>query len=144
MVQVSQLVSKMKDESTGNTESRTTKQLLDKITSLSQQHLARAANALSMIWNGAIEPLDLPALEPKPGFSADFTTVADVNRVELALLKSISTGTFIDVQFYAYSAICNDLPLDLKPLFASSIAIEEWGSAIATRKFEGFFRFAPF
>ena len=36
MLQVSQLVSKMKQESTGGDESKTMKQLLDKIASLSQ------------------------------------------------------------------------------------------------------------
>ena len=132
----------MKDESTGDTESRTTKQLVDKITSLSQPQLARAADALSMIWNGAIEPLDSPALKPEPSFSANFT-VTNANRVELALLRSISTGTFIDVQFCAYNAISNDVQLDPKPLFTSSIVIKGFSSAIEKRKSEGTSQFAP-
>ena len=57
--------------------------------------------------------------------------------MKLALLKSIPTGTFIDVQFYAYNAISGDLPLDLKPVFTSSIVIEEWAAAITTRELKG-------
>ena len=124
-----------------NTESNTMKQLLDKIASLSESQLARSSDVLSMIWSGTTGPLDLPTQEPESALSANSARVANLHRVELALLKSISTGAFIDVQFYAYNAISDDLPLGPKPLFTSSIAIEEWGSAIATRKFEGFFQF---
>ena len=124
-----------------NAESDTMKQLLDKIASLSESQLARSSDVLSMIWSGTTGPLDLPTQEPESSLSPNSAQVANLNRMELALLKSISTGAFIDVQFYAYNAISDDLPLDPKPLFTSSIAIEEWGSAIATRKFEGFFWF---
>ena len=132
----------MKEESTGDTESNTMSQLLDKIASMSQQQLVRATDALSMILSDATRPLDSLASEQNINLSATSTLVA--RRVELALLKSISTGTFIDVQFYAYNAISDGSPLEPKPLFTSSIVIEEWGPAIATRKFEGFFQFAPF
>ena len=125
----------------GDTESSTMRQLLDKIASLSQSQLARAMDALSMIWTGTAGPLDPPAQKHELNLSANPTLVASLHRVELALLKSISTGTFIDVQFCAYNAISNNLPLDRKPLFTSSIVVEEWGSAIATRKFEALFRF---
>lgn len=81
--------------------------------------------------------LDSPASKPKSNLSANLTPVADLDRLELALLKSISSGAFIDVQLYAYNAIGDDLPLDAKPLFTSSIVIEEWGPAIATRKLKG-------
>ena len=111
---------------------------MDKIASLSQPQLARARDALSMIWDGATGLLDPPALKSVHNLSANFTPAMSSERVELALLKSISMGTFIDVQFYAYNAISNGFPLDPKPLFTSSIVIEEWGSAIATRKSEAF------
>ena len=117
-----------------NAESDTMKQLLDKIASLTESQLARSSDVLSMIWSGTTGPLDLPTQEPEAALSANSAQVANLHRVELALLKSISTGAFIDVQFYAYNAISDDLPLDPKPLFTSSIVIEEWGSAIATRK----------
>ena len=125
-----------------NAESNTMKRLLDKIASLSESKLARSSDVLSMIWSGTTGPLDLPTQEPESDLPANSAQAANLHRVELALLKSISTGAFIDVQFYAYNAISDDLPLDPKPLFASNIAIEDWGSAIATRKFEEFFRFA--
>ena len=124
-----------------NAESNTMKQLLGKIASLSESQLARSSGVLSMIWSGTTGPLDLPTQEPESGLSVNSAEVANLHRVELALLKSISTGASIDVQFYVYNAISDDLPLGPKPLFASSIAIEGWGSAIATRKFEGFFPF---
>ena len=84
-----------------------------------------------MIWNGVIGLLDIsvPQLEPK---SYERCTLP--RGVQLALLKSISTGVFIDVQFYAYNAVHNDSPVDLKPLFASSIVIKEQAAAIATRE----------
>jgi len=133
-VQVSQLISKMKEESEGETESVTRKQLQDKIATLSQSQLARATDALAMIWNGVKEPLELPTTEL--GFTFLMLSIIFPNwhRVKLALLKSIPTGTFIDVQFYAFNAISNDLPLGPRPLFTSSIVIEEWAPAITTRK----------
>ena len=138
-LQVSQLVSKIRQESRGNDEGKTTKQLLDKIASLSQPQLARATDALSMIWNGTTGSLDLHAPGPNFKHLVEPTLPMKSRRVELALLKSISTGAFIDVQFHAYNGINNDSPFDLKPLFTSSIVIEEWGSAIATRKSHGSF-----
>jgi len=65
------------------------------------------------------------------------------HRMKIDLLESIPTGAFIDVQFYAYNAISEDLPCDPRPLFASGVFIEEWASAITTRKWEGFSRFIP-
>lgn len=133
----------MKEESAVNAKSETRKQLLAKITSLSQPQLARGTDALTMIWSGATGPLDLPALRYKSSSFAEFFPAASSRRVELALLKSISTGIFIDIQFHAYNAISNDLPLYPKPLFTSSILIGEWAPAIATRKVEGIFQSAP-
>ncbi|KAF9779806.1 hypothetical protein BJ322DRAFT_343003 [Thelephora terrestris] len=132
-VQASRLVSKMKEESTKGTESDTRRQLRDKIASLSPLELGRATDALVMIWNGVIGPLDLPPPKPQSTFSPKLTPSPNWHRVQLALLKSIPTGTFIDVQFYAYSAIHDGLPRDLKPLFTSSIVIEEWAAAITTQ-----------
>ena len=133
----------MKKESKGNANYTTRRQLLDKIASLSQPQLEGAADALAMIWSGPTEPLNSRPQKFKSNFSANLVQVANLPRVELALLKSISTGTFIDLQFHAYSAVINDLPLDPKPLFASSIVIEEWRPSIEKGKFEGFFQFAP-
>ena len=107
---------------------------MEKMKILSPSRLARATDVLSMIWNGAIGPLDPLAPGLRPSFSVDAPLSLNWSRVKLALLKSISTGTFIDIQFYAYNAINNDIPLDPKPLFASSIVIEEWGPAIMTRE----------
>jgi hypothetical protein len=143
--QVSQLVSKMKEESADGSESVVRRQLREKITSLSQSQFAHAADALAMIWDGVIESQGLPATGFKSTSSAGstqfpkwhnfiFPLTSNWQRVKLALLKSISTGTFIDVQFYAYNTICNDLPADPKPLFTSSIVIEEWALAITTRE----------
>ena len=98
-----------------------------------------------MIWDGVTGPTDLPAPGPRSTFSprpfvlnwhrAQLALLfPNWPRVKLALLKSIPTGTFIDVQFYAYNTISNSLPLDPKPLFTSSIVIEEWAPAITTRK----------
>ena len=115
----------------------TKQQLEEKITGLTQSGLARATDALVMIWNGVVGPLDPPTQAPKPTFSPKFTALPNWDRIKLALLKSILTGTFIDVQFYAYNAIHDSLLVDLKPLFTSSIMIEEWAPAIATRKLEG-------
>lgn len=142
-MKVSQLVRKVKEESAIAAESDKMIQLLDTIASLSKSQLGRATDALSMIWNGLTGFLDLPVLEPKPTPSVEFTLFPNWHRVKFALFKSISTGTFIDVQFYAHNAIENDLPLDPKPLFISSVVIEEWGPAITTRKPGGSFQFAP-
>lgn len=133
-MQVSRLVHKMKEESKGGIESATRKRLREKIAALPQPRLARAMDALAAIWSGMKGPLELPAGKPGFTFSVTPTLFPNWHRVKLALLKSIPTGTFIDVQFYAYSAICNDLPLYPKPFFTSSIVIEGWGAAIATRK----------
>jgi len=64
-VQVSRLVYKMKEESAGDTEGITQKQLQDKLATLSQSQLMRATDALAMIWSGVIGPLDQLAPEPK-------------------------------------------------------------------------------
>ena len=135
MVQVSRLVSKMKEESEGDGEKPTRKQLREKIAALSQSQLSRATDTLAMILNGVTGPLDLPTPEPKPPF---FVKSLYLNwySVKLALLKSISTGIFIDVQFYAYNTIGNNFPADPRPLYTSSIVIERWGAAITTRKLE--------
>lgn len=93
-----------------------------------------------MIWNGVIGPLDPPPPEPAPMLSQESRLFnPERYKLELALLKSISTGVFIDVQFYAYNAVCDNVPVDLRPLFTSSIVIEEWVPTIETRKF-GFVR----
>jgi len=130
-MQVSRLVYNMKEESDGITESATRKQVREKIAALPQPRFARAADALAMILDGMKRPLKPPAAEPRLTFSA---TPPVSPRVKLALLKSIPTGTFIDVQFYAHNAIGNNLPLDPKPLFTSSIVIKEWRPAITTSK----------
>jgi len=132
-MQVSRLVCKMKEESAGDTKSATRKQLQDKLSTLSPLQLTRATNALAMIWNGLIGPLEPLAPRPELASSAAPALPPNWPRVKLALLKSISTGVFIDVQFYAYNAIVNDLPLDPRPLFASSIVIEKWAPAITAR-----------
>ena len=135
-MQVSQLIYKVKEESKGIAKSITRKQLQEKIVTLTQQQMARATDALVMILDGAKGPLELPPTEPKFAFYVTPPFFPNWHRVKLALLKSIYMGAFIDVQFYAYNAIANDLPLDPRPLFASGIMIEEWGPAIMTRKWE--------
>ena len=87
-----------------------------------------------MIWNGIVGPLDVLALEPKPSSSSKPTHILNWDRVKLALLKSISTGAFIDVQIFAHNGIGNGLPVDPRPLYTSSIVIQEWGAAITTRE----------
>ena len=131
-MQVSRLIYKMKEESMGRAEGTTRTQLREKIAALPQSQLARAIDALAMIWNGMGKPLDSPTTGPKPTVAS--AIFPNWHRVKLALLKSISTGTLLDVQFYAYNAIYNDLPLNPRPLFTSSIVIEEWKTAIAPRK----------
>ena len=133
-MQVSQLVGKLNEESKGNTESVTRKALRDKVATLSQPQLARAKDVLTMIWNGVKGSLERSIKEPKLSFTVASTLFPNWHRVKLALLKSILTGTFIDIQFYAFNRISDDSPLDPRPLFTSSIVIEEWGPAIATRK----------
>ena len=133
-MQVSRLVTVMKEESIKATESDTRRQLREKVASLSLSQSARATDALVMICNRLVGPLDPALPESRPPFSPKFTLSPNWHRAKLALLKSISTGIFIDVQFYAYNTIHNGLPLDLKLLFTSSIVIEEWAAAITTRK----------
>ena len=114
------------------------KQLREKIAALPQPRLARATDALAMILDGVKGPLEPPPakLKASPHVTPQ-ATLPNWHRVKLALLKSIPTGCFIDVQFYAYNAISGDLPLDPRPLFASSIVIEEWRPTVTTRMLEG-------
>lgn len=127
----------MKEESTEGAESTTRKQLKEKIASLPQSQLAQASDALAMIWDGLIGLSFPPVVEPKypkPKYWKWNRTIhpltSDSQRLKLALLRSIPTGSFIDVQFYAYNGVCNNQPVDPKPLFTSSIMIEEWVPAI--------------
>jgi len=133
-MQVSRLVYKMKEESKGIHESITRKQLREKIAGLPQSRLARVTDVLAMIFLGVKGSLVPPPTVPKLTLSATHPIFPNWHTVKLALLKSILTGNFIDVQFYAYNAIGNGLPLNPRPLFTSSIVIEEWGPAITTRK----------
>jgi hypothetical protein len=142
--QVSRLIGQMKEESTRGTEGDTRRQLREKIATLPHSQLACAADALSMIWAGLIDPLATPPLRPRPGSSARFNRSPAWDRVELALLKSMTTGAFIDVQFYAYNSIRDNSPLDPKPLFISSIVIEEFSPAIMARKLKGALDFTDF
>jgi len=131
----------MKEESGRDNETPIKKQLREAISALSQSRLPGAIDALSMIWNGVMELRDGRMPEPKPPFFVKPTFSLNWYRLKLALLKSISTGTFIDMQFFAYNAIYNDLPVDPRPLYTSSIVIERWGAAVATRKSESLSRF---
>ena len=131
----------MKEELRGDSETPMRKQLRETIAALSQSRLPRATDALAMIWNGMMGPLDLRTPEPKPVLFVKPTFSLNWHRVKLALLKSIPTGTFIDVQFFVYSAIDNDLPVVPRPLYASRIVIERWGAAIATRKLKSLSKF---
>ena len=136
-------------------ESSTRRQLRERITALPQSRLERATDALSMIWDSVTGLLDQPILESrKPVASAELTPPliwnwviyplsSNRNRVKLALLKSISTGTFVDVRLYAYNAIRDGLPVNPKPLFTSSVIIGEIEPAIMARKLKCSFRFAP-
>ena len=133
-MQVSQLVDKLDEESKGGAESITRKALRGKIAALSQRQLARAKEVLVMIWNGVKGSPELPTTETELCFTVASTLFPNWHRVKLALLKSIPTGTFIDLQFYASNKISKILPLDPRPLFASSIVIKEWRPAITTRK----------
>jgi len=139
----------MKEESGRDSETPIRRRLREKIATLSQSQLPRATDALAMIWNGIMGPLDLPTPEPKPPSLVKLAFLLNwrwdrvkLALLKLALLKSIPTGTFIDVQFFAYNAICNDLPVDPRPLYTSSIVIERWGAAITTRKWESLSKFA--
>ena len=143
VVQVSRLVSKIKEESEGDTESPTRRQLREKIATLSQSRLPCATDALAMIWNGVMGLLEEPKISLSiEVFVVNSTGFLNWHRVKLALFKSIITGTFIDVQFFAYNTISNDLPVDPRPLYTSSIVIEIWGAAITTRKLEYSSKFA--
>ena len=134
-MQVSLLVRRMKEESEGGSESPTRKRLREKIASLSQPQLFRAADALTIIWHEVMRLLDLPMPEPKPPSIVKPTFFFNWHRVKLAL-KSIPTETFIDLRFFAYNAVCNGLPVDPRFLYTSSIAIERWGVVVATRELE--------
>ena len=136
VIQVSRLVSKIKEESQGDTESATRKELQEKISALPQPRLARATDALTMIWNGIMGPLDVPTLEPKLPTLFGLLPFLNWSRVKLAFLRSISTGVFIDVQFFAYNAISDGRPVDLRPLYTSTIAIQGWAAEITTRRSE--------
>ena len=131
----------MKEESGRDSETPIKKQLRETITALSQSQLPHAIDALAMIWNGVMDLRDGRMPEPKPPFLAKPTLSLNWHRVKLALLKSIPTGIFIDMQFFAYNGIYNDLPVDPRPLYTSTVVIERWGAAIATRKLECLSRF---
>ena len=137
-MQVSQLICKLREESKGTSESITRKQLRETIAALSQSQMVHAADALDMIWNGVKWPLELPVAAPSITFPVTPSIFPYWHRVKIALLKSIPTGAFIDVQFYAYNAISKDLASDPRPLFTSSVVIEEWAPAITTRKWRAF------
>ena len=55
-MQVSFLVRRMSEESKGRKEGTTRKQIRDKIASLSQPQMKRAADVLAMVWNCVKEP----------------------------------------------------------------------------------------
>ncbi|KAF9779861.1 hypothetical protein BJ322DRAFT_346991 [Thelephora terrestris] len=132
-MQVSFLVNKMNEESKGGAEGPTRTRLRSEIASLSRSETRRATEALVMIWNCIREPLKPLMTQPKSVVLVAPTHLPNWHRVQLALLKSITTGIFIDVQFYACSRVVDDLPMDPKPLFISSIVIEQWGPAITTQ-----------
>ena len=133
-MQVSFLVRRMSEESKGRKEGTTRKQIRDKIASLSQPQMKRAADVLAMVWNCVKEPPDFPTVQPKATFSTMSILFPNWHRLKLALLKSITTGAFIDVQFYAFNKVNDDLPQDPKPLYTSSIVIEGWAPTITTRE----------
>lgn len=148
-VQVSHLVGRVKDESTEDAESDTRRLLREKIAALSQPQLARATDVLAMIWDFVVappepsKPVSTKLTPPLIWHWVIYPLSSNWNRVKLALLKSIPTGTFIDVRFYAYDVIRDNLPVDPKPLFTSSIVISEWESAIMKRESKGYFQFIP-
>ena len=137
-MQVSFLVQKMNEESKGGTEGTTRERLRNKIASLSQSQLKRSTDTLAMIWNYTKEPPKPPTTKPSES-AVPVTPSSFPNwlRVQLALLKSMTTGIFIDLQFYAYSKVFNNLPLDPKPLYASSIVIKKLAPAISKGKSDG-------
>jgi hypothetical protein len=135
-VQVSFLINKMNEESTrGGSEGATRKRLRKKIASLSQSQVRYATDALVMIWNYTRELLRPPTTGPNPTVPVTLTNLP--LRVQLALLKSIYTGIFIDLQFYAYNEVSNDVPQEPKPLFISSIVSKKLLPAITMRKSGG-------
>jgi len=136
--QVSRLVNNIKEEAGGDSESAIRKQLREKIAALTQSRYPQVMGVLVMIWNGVLGPLDLPAVEPKSISPIKATLFSIWHRLKLALLKSIPTGTFIDVQFFAYKTLSNGLPVDPRPLYTSSMVAERWETAIATRESEPF------
>jgi hypothetical protein len=133
-VQIPFLVDELKEESKEGAEGATRKRLRNKIASLSQQRAKYVMEALGMIWDSMKGPLrsSLPHSRFRP--SATLAPFPKFHRVQLALLKAITTGVFIDVQLYAYNKTSDCLPLDPKPLFASSVVIEGWMPAIATMR----------
>ena len=144
-MEVSFLVSKMDKESNGREET-TRKQLRRKIASLSQPQVKRAADTLAMIWNstkGPLPPLAIPTAQSASTFSTTAARFPNWRNTKLAFLKAITTGVFIDVQFYAYNKTCDNSPVDPKPLYASSIVIEGWAPAIVTCELEGSSEFLP-
>ena len=135
-MQVSFLVNKMNEEAKEGVESATRKRFRNKVASLAQPQLGGATNTLAMIWNCVGGALELAGTPSKFTFSALPAVFPNRHRLKLAFLKSITTGIFIDVQLHAYNKVFNNLLLDPKPLFSSSIVIEEWGPVIATRRLE--------
>ena len=135
-MQVSHLIGEIKRKPWGNSENATRKRFREKVATLSQSQLLCSADTLATIWDGIVGPLDLPTLKPQPSPFPKPLPVLNWDRMKLALLKSISTGTFIDVQFFAYNGVSDGLPVDPRPLYASSIVMERWGAAITTRKAE--------
>jgi hypothetical protein len=135
-IQVSKLVTKINEEAEWLAEGATRKRLREKIASLTLPEVTRAADALSMIWSYSNGPLDSLVTEAKSTVPIMFTFFPNWPHVKLAFLKSIITGVFLDAQFYAFNKICNNTPFDPKPLFISSIVIEEWSPAIMMRKWE--------
>ena len=142
-MQVSFLVRKMNEESKWIEEGAIRKKLRNKIASLSLPQTRRAAEALGMIWSRMTGPLESLVVQPKIAFSTIAIRFPNWHRVKLAFLKSITTGVFIDVQFYAFNKIDGGLPQGPKPLYTSSVVIEEWGPAIATCKSEESSGFDP-
>lgn len=135
-MQVSFLINKMNEESTkGDSEGATRKRLRKKIASLSQSQVRHATDALVMIWNYTREPLRPPTTKPNPTVPVTLTNLP--LRVQLALFKSIDTGIFIDLQFYAYNKVSNDVPQEPNPLFISSIVSKKLLPAITMRKSGG-------
>ena len=144
--QVSQLVNKIKEGSTGGIEGATRRQVQDRVASLSQSQLNRVADVLAMIWDGMLGLLDIPP--PPPNSTSLAKSIQfppsgrrrsgappppNWDRMKLALFKSISTRTFVEVKLNAYNAIHNTLPLDPKPLFTSSIVVKELTPSITER-----------